>query len=241
MKKQLLVISLRAALAVSGLTPSFAGHALAGAPAAPAATSNSSGFEKGVALTDFIKYWGENTSGVNSDFNDMTGGNLNWARFELYQSNPLSFFDTAVQSAQSRHIKLLVIAENTYPYRDLGSDTDRANFKSWLAQMVNRYKYYVKHWEIGNEENLHYEWNIDDSSTSDQTKYQASAYRYVLHLQDAYQTIKANDATATVFIGGLSEWTVERYMDALMNENVCPYFDVWSFHPFGSDPNRVLG
>jgi hypothetical protein len=98
----------------------------------------------------------------------------------------------------------------------------------------------VKYWEIMNEVNLHDEWNIDESLTSDQTQYQASVHRYVLHLQDSYETIKAIDPDATVLFSGLSEWRVERFIDSLANENVCPFFDLMSFHPYGPDPDAVL-
>ena len=46
--------------------------------------------------------------------------------------------------------------------------------------------------------------------------------------------------SATVLIGGLSEWTVERYMDALFTTDAHLYFDVMSFHPYGSNPDAAV-
>jgi hypothetical protein len=106
--------------------------------------------------------------------------------------------------------------------------------------MVNRYKYWVKHWQIHNEPNLHYEWNIDEATGSNQTSYAASVRRYVEHLKDAYEVVKANDPAATVLFGGLSEWRVERYMDVLVTTDAYRYFDVMAFHPYGYNPDRAL-
>jgi Glycosyl hydrolase catalytic core len=196
---------------------------------------------KGVAIGDVAHFWGGYRAGMDSDFADMNAGDISWARVDLYYSStPDPNFDAAVQIAHAHHVNLVVTVKKGPPENDLGTAADRAAYRTWLAQMVNRYKYYVKYWQIQNEPNLHYEWNIDDSSGSDQTQYVASVNRYVTLLKDAYETIKANDPTATVLFGGLSEWTVERYMDVLTTTDAYRYFDVMSFHPYGWDPNRVL-
>ena len=195
---------------------------------------------KGVSWYLPIEYWGTNTAGMLSDLVDMQNAKVNWVRIELDKKYALSSTDTVVQQARSHGMSVLLTVENTYPYKDLGTQTDRDRYKAWLAQMVQRYKGSVKHWEIMNEVNLNLEWNIDQSLTSDQTAYQAAVHRYVLHLQDSYTTIKANDSTATVLFSGLSEWRVERYIDALAKEDACPYFDLMSYHPFGKDPDAVM-
>ena len=178
---------------------------------------------------------------MNSDFADMNAGNITWARIDLYKTaSPNPAFDAAIQAAKDHGINLVVTVRKPWPDKDLGTDADRAAYRTWLAEMVNRYKYHVKHWEIHNEPNLHYEWNIDDSSGSNQAQYVASIGRYVSHLQDGFETVKATDPVATVLFGGLSEWTVERYMDVLITTEAYRYFDVMSFHPYGYDPDRVL-
>jgi hypothetical protein len=197
--------------------------------------------KKGTAMRAFASFWDTNTAGMDSDFADMNAANVKMARLDLsYSTTPIAAFDAAVESARSHGIKVLALVHKPPPTNDLGTDTDRTAFKSWLAQMVNRYKYYVKYWEILNEPNLHYEWNIDDSAGSDQTKYADSVRRYVEVLKDGYQTVKANDPNATVLFGGLSEWTVERYMDVLVTTDAYRYFDIMSFHPYGYNPTRVL-
>ena len=84
---------------------------------------------------------------------------------------------------------------------------------------------------IHNEPNLHYEWNINEANGSSQTAYRASVLRYVDHLRDGYETVKAIDPGAKVLFAGLSEWTVERYMDVLVTTDAYRFFDAMPFHP----------
>ncbi len=196
---------------------------------------------KGASLRPFPEYWGSNRAGMDSDMNDLRAAGVTWARFDLqYTDPPNPNFDAAVESAKAAGVSLLITVRKPWPTHDLGTQADRDFYKAWLANMVQRYGHHVKHWEIQNEPNLHYEWNIDESTTSDQTQYEASVKRYLTVLQDAYGVIKANDPTATVLFGGLSEWRVERYMDVVLTTDAYRYFDVMSFHPYGSTPDRVL-
>jgi hypothetical protein len=211
------------------------------APSATATPQPVAPNAKGVALRPFIQYWGSNAAGMNSDLADLKSGGITWARIDLYKTSTADpNFTQAVQAAKDRGIKLLVTVRKPPPERDLGTSVDRAAYKLWLAQMVARYRYHVKHWMIHNEPNLHYDWNINDSNGSSQSQYRASVLRYIEHLRDGYQTVKAIDPTATVLFAGLSEWTVERYMDVLVMTDAHRYFDVMSFHPYGRDPDRVL-
>ena len=196
---------------------------------------------KGVVLRSFVEYWGGNRAGMDADLTDLKNGGVTWARFDLnYTSSRNPSLDAAIESAKAHGIKVLVTVRKPWPDKDLGTQGDRDYYKSWLASKVNRYKYYVKHWEIQNEPNLHYEWNIDESTGSDQASYVASVQRYLAVLQDAHGVIKANDPDATVLFGGLSEWTVERYMDVVVTTDAFRYFDIMSFHPYGYNPDRVL-
>ena len=207
---------------------------------APTVTASSPG-GKGVALRPFVQYWGSNRAGMDSDFADMKAGGITWARIDLFNTaSPDPNFDYAVQSAKSHGINVLITVHKTPPETDLGTDADRAVYRTWLGQMVDRYKYHVKYWAINNEPNLHYEWNIDDNAGSNQTAYEASVARYVQHLRDGYETVKAKDPSAVVLFAGLSEWTVERYMDALIKTDAYRYFDIIPFHPYGYNPDRVL-
>ncbi len=209
--------------------------------ATPTSTASGPG-GKGVALRPFVQYWGSNRAGMDSDFADIKAGGISWARIDLFNTaSPDPNFDYAVQSAKAHGINLLVTVHKTPPERDLGTDADRAVYRTWMGQMVDRYKYHVKYWMIHNEPNLHYEWNIDDNAGSNQAAYEASVARYVQHLRDGYETVKAKDPTAKVLFAGLSEWTMERYMDALIKTDAYRYFDIAAFHPYGYNPDRVLG
>jgi hypothetical protein len=194
-----------------------------------------------VALRPFVQYWGSNATGMKSDFADMKSGGVTWARMDLYKtSSPDPNFDAAVKAARDHGINLVVTVHKPTPEKDLGTNSDRLAYRFWLAQMVTRYRYHVKHWMIHNEPNLHYEWNINESNGSSQTQYRASVLRYVEHLRDGFETVRAVDPGAKVLFGGLSEWTVERYMDVLVTSDAHRYFDIMSFHPYGYNPDRVL-
>jgi hypothetical protein len=196
---------------------------------------------RGVALRPFTSYWGNNIEAMNGDFADMKAGGITWARIDLYQTEAHDpAFDAAVSAAASHGIRLLVTVRKNRPDKDIGTDTERATYRSWLASMVNRYSYYVKHWEIHNEPNLHYEWNIDESPDSDQSEFVASVQRYIALLHDSHDTIKAADPASTVLFGGLSECWVERYLDVLITTDAYRYFDVMSFHPYGSNPGHAV-
>jgi SAM-dependent methyltransferase len=197
---------------------------------------------KGIVWRKPAEHWRNDLAGIESDLRDMKAGNVDWARLDLYHSeDPDPVFDRIVRSARGHGIRLLVVVHKPRPYKDLGTESERAEHKAWLGGVVRRYKYHVKHWEVMNEPNLHYEWSIDESPHSDAAQYGTSVQRYVAHLKDSYQTIKAADPGAAVLFGGLSEWTVERYMDALLTTDAYRYFDIMSFHPYGRDPGRVLG
>jgi hypothetical protein len=196
---------------------------------------------KGVSLRPFAEYWGTNRAGMDADLAELNAAGVRWARFDLvYTSTPSAAFDAAVSAARTHGVNLLVTLRKGWPNKDVGTDTDRSKYRTWVAQMVGRYGYWVKDWEIQNEPNLHYEWIIDESPTSDQTQYAASVQHYLTVLMDAYTTIKATDSTARVVFAGLSEWTVERYMDVVVKTDAWRYFDVMAFHPYGWDPARVV-
>ena len=196
---------------------------------------------KGVAWWDPVEYWQSNHAGIDSDLTDMAAGGISWARVNLqYSLTPSADFDFVVQDALVRRIHLLVTVWNSPPYTDLGTDAQRATYRAWLAAMVTRYQYWVHDWEIGNEPNLHYNWTIDEKPTSDPAAYAASVHRYVLHLQDAYTTIKTVDPSATVMLGSISEWTEERFVYQLVQEHATAYFDVLAVHPYGADPATAV-
>ena len=223
-------------------TPALGWPATAAGPSPTSAPSQRALVQpKGVALRPFAEYWGGNRAGMNADMRDLKNGGVTWVRIDLrHTSSPNPHFDAAIASARAHGIRVLVTAHKPSPHRDLGSSADRRRYRTWLASMVNRYKYHVRHWEIMNEPNLRIEWNIDHSIDSDQTAYVASVKRYLTLLRDAHGVIRANDPTARILFGGLSEWRVERFLDVIRSTDAHRYFDVMSFHPYGRNPDRVL-
>jgi hypothetical protein len=209
--------------------------------AVPTSTSSAPD-AKGVSWLHPAEYWGSNHAGIDTDLADMNMAGITWARVDLdYSTAPNPNFDYVVQAAQQHHIHLLARVWDAPPGNDIGTDQDRATYRAWLAQMVARYDYWIKDWEIHNEPNLHEYWNIDESPSSDPTAYAASAHRYVLHLQDSYPTIKSVDPTATVVMGAVDEWTEERFIYQLIQEKADQYFDVLAVHPYENNPDADVG
>ena len=139
-------------------------------------------------MRPFAQYWGSNRAGMDSDFADMKAGGITWARIDLFNTSPPDpNFDYAVQSAKAHGINLLVTVHKTPPETDLGTDADRAVYRTWLGQMVDRYKYHVKYWAIHNEPNLHYEWNIDDNAG------RCIDPRQFFHCQDRLEELPGDD------------------------------------------------
>jgi hypothetical protein len=196
---------------------------------------------KAVSLYDFIEFWGDNAAGMEADFSELENAGVTWARLRLASSPAAADRFAAVVAAAARHhVQLIVILEKPAPLLDLGSETDQAAYRSWVAGIVRRYRSSVHYWEILSEPNLRYTWNIDSSHNSDQQAYADAVRRYVTLLKDGYLTVKATDPTATVLFGGLSEAKVERYMRVLQTTDASRFFDIMDFHAYGQTPDDVL-
>jgi hypothetical protein len=196
---------------------------------------------KAVSLYDFIEFWGDNRAGMEADFGELAAAGVTWARLRLAASPTAEDrFATVVTLARQYGIQLVVIVEKPPPRLDLGSENDQRAYRSWLAQVVRRFKDSVHFWEILSEPNLRYTWNIDSAHGSDQGAYVASVRRYVALLREGYRVVKAADPTATVLFGGLSEAKVERYLRVLVTTDAHRFFDVMDFHAYGRTPEEVL-
>jgi hypothetical protein len=187
---------------------------------------------------------GYNMTGMYTDLDNMKTAGINWVRFAMHKPTGTALYDKLAPALQQRNMNWLANVmdpnKNSSGKYIAGTDTQRAEYKTWLATMVNRYKGFgLKYYEIHNEANLHYFWNIDEYTT-DNVAYANSVKDYLLHLQDAYTTIKANDPTAIVVFGGISQWKDERFVDEVVKQNPAAYFDMWAFHPYGPNPTKSI-
>jgi hypothetical protein len=210
------------------------------APAVPTALAFP-GRAKGVALYDFLEFWGDDAAGMRTAFGELHAAGVTWARLHLaYGPRASTRLAAAASAAKAHGIRLVVVLHKPPPFKDLGTPADRAAYRAWVAVTVRRFKASVHYWEIMGEPNLRYTWNIDNRKGSNQTAYAASVRRYVTLLKDGYTTIKRTDPGAVVLFGGLSESTVERYLDVLLTTDAYRYFDIMSFHPYGRTPDLVM-
>jgi hypothetical protein len=200
--------------------------------------------EKGVAWLPENKWKNAdgsyNWQGIESDLQDIQNAGITWVRVIFYENESPAYFAQLVSRIKAHNLKILVRVMKSYPANDLGNATQQANYKTWLAGVVNTYRYDVQYWEIHNEPNLSHYWNINHQPDSDPVQYGLAVQNYVRHLQNSYVTIKGVDPTLKVLIGGLSEFLVSRYMDELIRLNADPYFDLMAYHPYGRNPDLAM-
>jgi hypothetical protein len=102
-------------------------------------------------------------------------------------------------------------------------------FANFSRAVVERYAPMGMHtWEIWNEPNLVQFW-----------KPRPNPSLYSTLLQDAYLSIKAEDSSATVLVGGLSDTSTEHgnismrdFLSALYNDHTKGFFDAVAVHPY---------
>ncbi len=209
----------------------------------PLTTNHALAPPKGVDWNNVGAFWQTgpdryNWDGIASDLADMRRAQITWARLDLRYGPPLTFYDKLVSLARSYRIHLLFIVHKAPPEDDLGTTSQQLRSDQWLVSIVDRYKDDVKTWECLNEPNLPGFWNINVAASD--AAYNLSAYKYVLYLEQCYQTIKGQDPTATVLLGGLSEAHSQRFLQQLLVDKAYRYFDGLSFHPYAQDPTAVI-
>lgn len=188
---------------------------------------------------------GYNWDGLRKDLDNMKAGGINWVRFSFGSHTQTScstngFYSQIANELAARQMFGLPIIYIPNALVTTASDAEIASFKSWLQTMVNCYKSNFSDFEVWNEPNLHYFWNIDENTT-DNAAYALSVSYYVKYLKAAYETIKAIDPNLKVLLGGLSQWKMGRFMDELKNQGAGQYFDIMSFHPYSdAGPDGVI-
>lgn len=176
--------------------------------------------------------------GIEGDLADMRSAGITWARVELNQGTPFSFYDRLVALSYRQGLNLLFTIYKSAPSRDLGSPLEQAAYQIWLRKAVDRYGGQVRYWEVGNEENLGSSWDIDNRAGDE--RYLSGVRSYVAYLRETYGIIKGIDPSLQILIGGISESAMERYVQALIDLDASRYFDILAFHPYGANPSDVL-
>jgi hypothetical protein len=188
---------------------------------------------------------GYNWDGLKKDLNDMKAGDITWVRFSFGSHTQTScsstgYYSSIANELDQRGMKGLPTIYIPNNKTTTASDSEVASYTSWLNTMVNCYKSRFGYYEVWNEPNLHYYWNIDENTT-DTTAYANSVSYYVKYLKATYQTIKAIDPNLKVVLGGLAQWKDERFMDELTRQAAGQYFDILAFHPYSEvGPDGVI-
>src|SRR5689334_20697242 len=174
----------------AGLPSSAAARTSPAAVAAPAVVARAPRPVKGISMQQLLPYWGANARGITSDLADTQAAGATWARVSLpYGTAAANQLAMVVAAANAHRVRLVVVLEKPAPLNDLGTDANRAVYRSWVVGTVRRFKGSVKYWEIFNEPNLRSSWNIDNRLGSNQTVYAAAVRRYVALLVDGYRAV----------------------------------------------------
>ena len=210
----------------------------------PSSTSPQAFYHKKGVTWQIDQTWGEwpntNWKAVEQDASDLHNAGITWARVSFSQDPPFAYFDRVVQIAQHYQIQLLPIVYKNNPSTDLGNSSQQDEYKQWLTRSVQHFKGYIHYWEIGNEENLSDNWNINTDPNSNQGDFDNSVQRFVQLMQDSYEIIHANDPNGQVVFGGLSEYRAERYLDSMIKFDAYKYMDIMAFHPYSTSPTGDL-
>lgn len=214
-------------------------------PPPPPATPNFTETDwKGVVWDPYDRDW--KNQGTTNDATDLASAGVKWVRVWFKADYLPSEMDAIVTKCNTAGLKIIACYIKTNPEKDLGTTTQQTEQVNTLKSWVNRYKGSIKYWEIHNEANLHtLYWNLGGGtgmgSTDQATPYNVGVNKYVQWLQLAYNTIKTEDPSATVVLGGISSYQMEDFMDRLTVEQAYNYFDEVAYHPYADDPVKVIG
>lgn len=133
------------------------------------------------------------------------------------------FTDKCVALAKEEGINLCVILMGG-PQPDKAET--RKSYSEYVYQVVNRYKDYIKVWEIWNEPNIPSFWKNPNAKT------------YTAMLKDAYAAAKKADPTCTV-LGGSANGPGSDWFLGIADNGGWDYCDAISLHPYPMSPNAV--
>lgn len=181
-------------------------------------------------------------NGISSDINNMKYAGVHWVRVWTGPSESAAVLDQKIAALQNAGMQAFIFfskGNKTY-----GTPQEEAQTAAFLTNLVNTYKNYIKYWEIGNEPNLESYWDlggrVGEGTSDPDAPFNAGVHRYVLHLQNCYNAIKAADPNAVVLSAGLSSYMYKDFMDRMTAEQAYLYFDEFAFHPYEKTPDLAV-
>lgn len=135
-------------------------------------------------------------------------------------------FDKLMKSVNDERLNALAIVTLRPNYNNSSIE----EWKEHLKEEVRHYKQ-IRNWEVLNEVDIIRTWNPD-----------IYANDYVELLKNGYKIIKEQNKKAKVVFSGLAN-SDSRYLDSILCENVCEYFDIMNVHRYNnksSEPEELL-
>ena len=138
------------------------------------------------------------------------------------------YFDRAMKDFQDHRVNLVVIlCYGSAWYKDAPATEDEMQrFGEYVYRMVDRYKGWVKHWEVWNEPNILPFWAP-----------KPNVMHYTRLLQIAYQRAKQADPECTVLGGALAGADAD-FLRGMYRNGARGCFDALSYHTYGNNPTE---
>lgn len=137
-----------------------------------------------------------------------------------------TYFDRAMADFENHNVNLLAILCYGSAWSGVAPATDEEieEYGEYVFQMVNRYKGWVKHWEIWNEPNILPFWAPKPDWPT-----------YARLLQVAYKRAKEADPDC-VILGGATAGADHLFLRTMYEYGAKDSFDVFSYHTYGNNP-----
>jgi len=117
--------------------------------------------------------------------------------------------------------------EGDMGYHPLLTDHALKGWKNFVVALAQRYKNKITHYEIWNEPNLAGFWKPDRVNPSN----------YVRLVKETAPLIRQN-APNSVIVGGVTSRIPYNFIKPLFEEGLGQLIDIFSFHPYGTIPER---
>jgi len=138
------------------------------------------------------------------------------------------YFDRAMEDFRRNQVNLVVILcyGSAWAKEAPATEEEMQRFGEYVFRMVDRYKGWVKHWEIWNEPNILPFWSP-----------KPNVAHYARLLQIAYERAKQADPDCTI-LGGALAGADERFLRGMYEHGARGYFDALSYHTYGNHPTE---